>query len=140
DIRDATLGIDGEFVPIDAAAGTHPEIFRPRIETEFTGPRNGMKHPREFAGSGVIGVDVPRQIGVITATAHQGHDDEILEDAAGVISLDWSGIAPIAVVETDAHVNAPVVAEGSDGFAGARVNGGQKSAVHRVQATIGAFR
>src|SRR5204863_1063423 len=57
-------------------------VLGPRVVAEFTGPWDGMKHPREFAGPDVECADIAGG-GKVALASGAAQDDQVFENAPG---------------------------------------------------------
>src|ERR1700754_220467 len=79
-----------------------------------------VERPAESSGADVVGADVARGSGKGFGTA-AANDEEVFVDDAGTRECD--GLALRVAAEVFAKVDAAIVAEGWDGFAGGRIEG-----------------
>src|ERR1700722_8781752 len=80
-IDDASFAIDRHPGPIVCGSGILPGVFRPRVITELSRPRDGMEGPAQSPGTYIEGADVSgrRWMGFRACPAN---DDDILINAA----------------------------------------------------------
>ena len=118
DVDDAAVGVDGHAGPVVGGAGVFPGVLGPGVVSKFAGLRNGAEGPAEFAGARVKSADVAwrrwERLGVAAAD-----DEEIVVDDRRAGERD-EGLGVVAA-EIFAEIDAAVLAECLDGFAGGSV-------------------
>src|SRR6476620_5939210 len=57
-IRDAALGIDGDFTPGVGSPDVAPRVLWPGVVAKLAGMRNSVKLPHEFSRDDVVGAQI----------------------------------------------------------------------------------
>src|SRR6266446_1639328 len=103
-VENSALGIERHASPIVGGAASLPGIFWPRVVAEFTGTRNSVKRPAQFAGSNIVSANVAGRCGKSLGVASTENHQVLVNDArAGEIDRLRSGrLAAQIFTEVDA--------------------------------------
>src|SRR5262249_27708867 len=130
EIRDAALFVNRDFAPRVDASDVRPRVPGPSVVAELAGVRDRVEAPHELAGDHIVRAYIARR-GAVHLAGLRPDDDEILEHAP------WRRTRTAERTRlADAHVHAPIVAEGVDRDAGARVELGERIAGGGNEAAI----
>ncbi len=97
DVSDAAFLIDRHFIPVVNTARSFPRVRGPRLVSELARVRNGVKHPRQFSGAYVVGVNIGRRRVVRSTAGGQRLDEQVFKNAPGIAGLQRADFADIAV-------------------------------------------
>src|ERR1700730_1840232 len=120
-IDEPALLVQTHLSPAVRTASGLPGVFRPGLVAKFTGMRDGVKNPGHFSGSHVVSTDVTRR-GSVLFPGRGAQNNQIAVNLSRRCRLNLNDGARIAA-EACLQVHRPVGAEGSNQFAGARING-----------------
>ena len=114
-VNDAALGIDSHTGPIVRGPSIFPGVLGPRLVSEFAGQRNGVKRPAGLARPRVEGANIAGRRGKRFGVAPANDEQIFVDNGRAGERNERSGVV---AAEIFAQVDAPVLAEPWNGFAG----------------------
>jgi hypothetical protein len=87
EVGDAAFFVDRNLTPGIHGAGIFPGVGGPSLIPKFSGLRDGVERPRQFAAEHVIGAQIAWR-GAVPLAGRRSQNDEVLEDAAGRSGLN----------------------------------------------------